>query len=200
MATFGMDGAAFLFFLAFAGDVMDRYGRLLGYIQPTSRPADHPGRPAAGLVQRADAEKRDGSARISYCPTLTRGGRIRPSSTRSRHRVRRRRPQALMRRWARRGSRWRTRQQQIGLLEPGQPLRLLAFELRLPSRQQPPDRWLIDLSSDSDALIPPQSYPRVALPEDRQFIPAEFVPLRIGKGWQRPWFGRSILSADHERF
>jgi hypothetical protein len=72
------------------------------------------------------------------------------------------------------------------LLEPGQPLRLLAFELRLPSRQQPPDRWLIDLSSDSDALIPPQSYPRVALPEDRQFIPAEFVPLRIGKGWQRP--------------
>jgi hypothetical protein len=34
-------------------------------------------------------------------------------------------------------------------------------------------------------LIPPQSYPRVALPEDRQFIPAEFVPLWIGKGWQR---------------
>jgi hypothetical protein len=32
------------------------------------------------------------------------------------------------------------RQQQIGLYEPGQPLRLLAFELRLLSRQAPPDR------------------------------------------------------------
>ena len=34
VAALGVDAAAFRFFLAFAGDVMDRYGRLLGYIQP----------------------------------------------------------------------------------------------------------------------------------------------------------------------
>jgi glyoxylase-like metal-dependent hydrolase (beta-lactamase superfamily II) len=53
-------------------------------------------------------------------------------------------------------------------------------------RRQPPDRWLIDLSGEGDTLIPPQSYPSVPLPEDRLFIPAEFVPLWVEKGWQRP--------------
>ena len=33
LATLGVEAAALRFFLAFAGDVMDRYGRLLGYIQ-----------------------------------------------------------------------------------------------------------------------------------------------------------------------
>ena len=36
-----MDAAAFRFFLVFAGEVMDRYGRLLGYLQP-----DQPNTPA----------------------------------------------------------------------------------------------------------------------------------------------------------
>ena len=78
------------------------------------------------------------------------------------------------------------RLRQIGLYEPGQPLRLQAFELRLLSRQAPPDRWLIDLTSGGDALIPPQSYSSVPLPEDRLFIPAEYVPLWLEKGWKRP--------------
>jgi hypothetical protein len=78
------------------------------------------------------------------------------------------------------------RQQQIGLYEPVQPLRLQAFELRLLSRQAPPDRWLIDLTSNGDTLIAPQSYSNVPLPEDRLFIPAEYVPLWVEKGWKRP--------------
>lgn len=78
------------------------------------------------------------------------------------------------------------REQQLGLYEAVQPLRLLAFELRIIARQQPPDRWLIDLSSASDTLIPPQPFPSVPLPEDRLFIPAEYVPLWVEKGWKRP--------------
>ena len=34
MAALGVDAAGFRFFLAFAADVMDRYGRLLGYVKP----------------------------------------------------------------------------------------------------------------------------------------------------------------------
>jgi hypothetical protein len=45
---------------------------------------------------------------------------------------------------------------------------------------------LIDLNSDSDTLILPQSYLSVPLPEDRLFIPAEYVPLWVEKGWKRP--------------
>ena len=78
------------------------------------------------------------------------------------------------------------RRLQIGLYEAARPLRLQAFELRMLSRRQPPDRWLVDLGSDSDTLIRPQSYPDVPLPEDRLFIPAEYVPLWVEKGWKRP--------------
>ena len=78
------------------------------------------------------------------------------------------------------------RQQQIGLYEPGKPLRLQAFELWLVSRQGPLDRWLIDLTRSSDTVIPPQSDPSVPLPEDRLFMPAEYVPLWVEKGWRRP--------------
>ena len=41
MAALGVDAAGFRFFLAFAGEVMDRYGRLLGYVKP-----DQPNVPA----------------------------------------------------------------------------------------------------------------------------------------------------------
>ena len=54
------------------------------------------------------------------------------------------------------------------------------------SRQGPLDRWLIDLTRSSDTVIPPQSDPSVPLPEDRLFMPAEYVPLWVEKGWRRP--------------
>ena len=78
------------------------------------------------------------------------------------------------------------RQRQIGLYGAARPLRLLAFELRMLSRRLPPQRWLVDLGSDGDTLVQPQAYPSVPLPEDRLFIPAEYVPLWVAKGWQRP--------------
>jgi hypothetical protein len=60
----------------------------------------------------------------------------------------------------------------------------MPFELRFIARRQPPDRWVIDLSSDSEELVPPQRYYRVANPEDRLFVPAEFVPLFTYVGWR----------------
>jgi hypothetical protein len=51
--------------------------------------------------------------------------------------------------------------------------------------RQPPDRWLVDLSSDAEILLPAQAYPDVALPEDRLFVPAEYVPLWESHGWKR---------------
>jgi hypothetical protein len=45
---------------------------------------------------------------------------------------------------------------------------------------------VVDLSSDASTLLPPQAYFRVPNPEDRLFVPAEYVPLFAERGWQRP--------------
>jgi hypothetical protein len=59
----------------------------------------------------------------------------------------------------------------------------LPFELRYIARRQPPDRWVADLSGDTTALLPAQSYPQVPRAEDRLFVPAEYVPLWQQHGW-----------------
>jgi hypothetical protein len=74
---------------------------------------------------------------------------------------------------------------QLGLFAAADPLRLLPFELRFLARRSPPDRWVIDLGRNHDALLAPQDYFQVANPEDRLFIPAEYVPLFVEHGWRR---------------
>lgn len=51
------------------------------------------------------------------------------------------------------------------------------FELRFLARREPPNRWVIDLTRDDDRLLPPQKYYRIAFPEDRLYVPSEYVPL-----------------------
>jgi hypothetical protein len=72
----------------------------------------------------------------------------------------------------------------LGLYNKDDSLRLLPFELRYVARRQPPDRWVIDLNRGDDTLIPPQAYFEIANPEDRLFVPAEYVPLFVDRGWR----------------
>lgn len=72
-----------------------------------------------------------------------------------------------------------------GLFDAMDPCALQPFELRMLSRRSPPSRWLIDLSSDSSELIHPLNYPLVPNPEDRLWIPPEYVPLFAEAGWRR---------------
>jgi endonuclease YncB( thermonuclease family) len=184
MAALGVDAEDFRFFLAFAGDVMDRYGRLLGYLRP-----DQPNVPPA---QRLG----------SYNERLLAAGWVSPYFIWPNTNPWRAAPAIVdavpapgtvaqaaaddVALAAARASVKLARLLQIGLYGAAQPLRLQAFELRMLSRRLPPDRWLVDLGSDSDTLVRPQSYPDVPLPEDRLFIPAEYVPLWLEKGWKRP--------------
>lgn len=61
-------------------------------------------------------------------------------------------------------------------------LLLEAFELRFLSRQLPPSRYFIDFSSTSNQILKPTDYFR-CLPEDRLFIPSEYIPLFEKRGW-----------------
>jgi endonuclease YncB( thermonuclease family) len=75
------------------------------------------------------------------------------------------------------------RQGGIGIYSPTDPLLLEAFEVRFLSRQRPPDRWVIDLSKQDDILVHPQNYHTISNAEDRLFINPEHVSLFTEAGW-----------------
>jgi endonuclease YncB( thermonuclease family) len=180
LAELGQAPETFQFFLAFAHEVMDRYGRLLAYIN--RRQASEP-RPdsynerllMAGLVnpyfiwpnvnpfrrqsRLVDAVPAPGTANhLANAEATLRRARLAVQSA---------------------------RQGKIGIFEAVDPLRLDAFEVRYLARRQAPDRWIIDLSKNDVRLLPPSDYHMIRHPEDRLFIPAEYVPLFVERGWQR---------------
>jgi endonuclease YncB( thermonuclease family) len=184
MAALGADATGFRLFVVFAGGVMDRYGRPLGYVRPdqpnvptAQRFGSYNGRLLASgwaspyFIWPNTDPWRVASAIVDAVPapgTAAQAAAADPVLAAVRASVK------------------AARRQQIGLYRATRPLRLLAFELRMLSRHRPPDRWLVDLGSDSDTLVAPQRYPSVPLPEDRLFIPAEYVPLWVEKGWRLP--------------
>jgi endonuclease YncB( thermonuclease family) len=184
MQELGQDKSSFRFFLAFASEVMDGYGRLLGYLnrnQPKPpRPRSYNERllvtgavgpyfiwpnldPFRTQPRLVDAVPKPGSSR----PRGVSAAAAQPLDD-ARESIR------------------TARAQQLGVWAPAPDgLRLEPFELRFLARRQPPDRWVIDLSAGDDRLLAPQLYRKIANPEDRLFVPAEYVPLFVDRGWRR---------------
>lgn len=170
----------FRFFLAFATEVLDRYGRFLGYIN----------------IDLPDADRRP----PSYNERLLMQGRLLPyfiwpnvnpfrrqtglrdsalKPGKLQQRARAEKSLSDARGWVA-----DARKKKLGVYAKADPLRLEAFEVRFLARRQPPDRWVIDLSRDDDHLIAPQRYVEVPHPEDRLFVPSDYVPLFREKGWK----------------
>ena len=78
--------------------------------------------------------------------------------------------------------------QGLGAFDPADPLRFEAFEVRFLGRREVPIRAVIDLSREDTVILRPQSYFKIPNPEDRLFIPGEFVPLFAAKGWRLEGF------------
>lgn len=76
----------------------------------------------------------------------------------------------------------------IGVFDVADPLRFEAFEIRYLGRAEAPNRAIIDLSRNDDVLLRPQNYFTIPNPEDRLFVPPEFVPLFAAKGWRLEGF------------
>jgi hypothetical protein len=202
LRVLGKTPETFRFFLSFAHEVMDRYGRFLGYLNlfqpdendPQPRPRSYNER----LLEAAVANPyfiwpnvdpfRGPSSLASAVPEP--GMASRPTSgdnalaeTRTCVRA--------------------AREARAGVFSEDDPLLLQAFEVRFLSRQstievdrgerevrRPPDRWVIDLSKEDNVLLPPQHYHTIPFPEDRLFVPAEYVPLFVEHGWHRGADGR----------
>lgn len=183
IAALGKTEETFQFLLSFAHEVMDRYGRLLAFVNRLQ--------PSESKLKRP----------LSYNERLLKTGRITPyfiwpninpfrrqdspikavippgkaSEIASKEKT-----LADARKWVR-----EMRKKKIGIFDAQNPLRVLPFEIRFLSQRRPPDRWVIDLSKSDDTLIQPQNYDTVANMEDRLFIPAEYVPLFVEAGWKR---------------
>jgi hypothetical protein len=76
----------------------------------------------------------------------------------------------------------------LGVFDALDPLRFEAFEIRYLGRGEAPSRAVIDLSKNDDVMLRPQSYFTIPHPEDRLFIPPEFVPLFAARGWRLEGF------------
>jgi hypothetical protein len=60
---------------------------------------------------------------------------------------------------------------------------LYPFELRFLAQRRAPNRWVIDLSQSDNHLLHPQEY-TIPNPEDRLYIPEEYLLLFKSKGWR----------------
>lgn len=183
MQIMGQDLTEFGYYLRFGFEVMDGYGRFLCAInrnqprrtEPTPRPPTYNMR----LLERGMAFpyfiwpnvnpfERPDSISAAVIPS----GKAREfAESDSEVSLARRRVQAA-------------REQHLGLFDMAAPLLLEPFELRFLCRRSIPSRSLIDLSSDSRRLIPPQLYYTVPHPEDRLWIPSHYVPLFREAGWE----------------
>lgn len=184
MAALGQTEEEFKFFLVFAYEVMDRFGRFLCYINrdqpddktPGPRPKSYnerllkAGRVSAYFIwPNINPFRKQKSLREAvFAPgTASKIANSEPTLRAARDSVR------------------NARRQKIGIFDAANPLRLEPFEVRYLARQRPPDRWVLDLSKSDNTLIHPQNYFTVPNPEDRLFISEEFVPLFVEAGWRR---------------
>jgi endonuclease YncB( thermonuclease family) len=182
MERLGQDSESFSFFLAFASEVMDGYGRFLAFINCNQEKPPRPPSYNERMLRQGQVTPyfiwpnldpfRRQPLIADAVPEL---GAVVPAGASAQASQ----PLDDARSWVR-----QARQDKLGVWNATDPLRLLPFELRFLSRRTPPDRWVIDLSAGDDRLLAPQLYHRIANAEDRLFIPSEYVPLFVAKGWR----------------
>ncbi|MER3444500.1 MAG: hypothetical protein C4333_10425 [Meiothermus sp.] len=189
-AALGQSKEDFRFFLAFAYEVMDGYGRFLAFIHPNdpARQLPPPRRESyndrmleAGLVLPYFIwPNTDPFLKARLATSSLQGAVLSP-----RQLFEEASDPATKLGCARAAVR-RARAQQIGLFAGANPLRLPPSELRLLvnlAKGRTVNRWVIDLSDPKARLLHPEDYPAIPHPEDRLFVAEEFVPLFRQRGW-----------------
>jgi endonuclease YncB( thermonuclease family) len=174
--------AAFRFFLAFAHEIIDRYGRFLAYIHHYTPDADP--KPLSyneqlvmkGLVSAYFIWPNIDPFRVPQ-PSVFRAVPKPGKAIKS--------PRLDAARQAVKAA----RAAKVGLFDQADPLALDAFELRYLSRvdggsRHGPDRRVIDLSAADDRLRKATDYYKIKNAEDRLFVPQEYVPLFVDRGWK----------------
>ncbi len=172
MEELGATPDDFRFFMAFATEVIDGYGRLLCYL---NRDQPRPPRPPSYNERMLVS----GEVLPYFIWPNVDPFRVQPSLVAAVPR-----PGAAPPLRDERAAVAAARDQGLGLWGGDEPLRLAPFELRFLARLAPPERWVIDLAARDDRLLAPQLYPRIERPEDRLFVGEAYVPLFESRGWR----------------
>ena len=176
----GQSEEEFQFFLAFAYEVMDRYGRLLCFINRYQAEGERPLSYNERLLQAGVISPYFIWPNIN--PFREKGSLVNAVIEPKKAKDEAQRDTLL--RKAREGVR-RARREGRGIFSLEDPLQLEPFEIRFLAGQRPPTRWVIDFSKNDDILIKPQKYYTIKHQEDRLYIPEEYVSLFVEKGWRR---------------
>lgn len=182
------------FFIPFSYEIMDVYGRLLGFIHPDLKnQAITIDNPPDRIDSYNDRMLKSGySLPYFIWPNINpfrKESSIVDAVYNSPHELRDKMNNDHLFTQARENVK-KARSEQVGVFEPDfsfdnhrtGKLLLEAFELRFLSRQKAPYRFFIDLNADDNVILPPTEYYNY-LPEDRLFIPQEYIPLFEKKGW-----------------
>jgi len=186
MTVMGQTPEQFGYFIAFSYEVFDRFGRFLAFVNrnqpdanvPTARPLSYNERmlqvgrvlpyiiwPNVNPFREADTVA-DAVLAPGTANQIAEMGDLK----RARDFVKNARAASL------------------GVFDLADPLRFEAFEIRYLGRGEAPNRAVIDLSRNDDVMLRPQSYFTIPNPEDRLFVPSEFVPLFAARGWRLEGF------------
>ncbi|MEV0585808.1 hypothetical protein [Nonomuraea sp. NPDC050310] len=177
----GLTGETFKLRLAFAHEILDRYGRLLAYVNREQKLKPRPDPYNERLLAAGHV--------VPYFiwpnvdPFVRQEGRVSDAVPPPGSALQLASAGALGRA---RDAVQRARQAGLGLWEHAGPLAILPFELRFLAQRRAPDRYVMDLSDNARELLHPQSYFRVPHPEDRLYVNAEHAPLFREKGWSVP--------------
>ncbi|MBO3746470.1 hypothetical protein J5X84_10375 [Streptosporangiaceae bacterium NEAU-GS5] len=181
IAEQGLTLETFKLRLAFGSEILDRYGRLLAYVNRDQKEAPRPAPYQERLLASGNAMPYFIWPNVD--PFVRQEARLAdavPAPGTARELAGK---GALG--FARRSVRL-AREGGLGLWRPNDPLKLHAFELRYLAQRRAPDRYVLDLSDDAHELMHPQSYFRIPNPEDRLYVNSEHAPLWAAKGWSVP--------------
>jgi endonuclease YncB( thermonuclease family) len=172
----------FVFFLRYAKDVIDRYGRLLAYLTVN---VDKNNLAAAPKLSCNERMLEEGTAAPYFIwpnldpfkqqPTLLDAVPAPDEMTAVANSGRLKKARQLVA---------AARDNDKGIFGQ-EPLRLQPFELRYLAGKRGPDRPVIDMASNDGVILDATDYPTIEKIEDRLYIPAEYVPLFENHGWQR---------------
>ncbi len=190
MNALGQDLNAFGYFVSFAFEVFDTFGRFLTFLNRDQPSATNPGpRPLSyneRMLENGVALPyfiwpnidpfRDRSSLLDavMAPgTANQEAQASPTLRRAREFVRQARANGSVN----------------TVFDQANPLRFEAFEVRYLGRREAPNRAVIDLSRSDNVILQPQHYFLIPNAEDRLFIPPAFVPLFVSRGWRlEGWF------------
>jgi len=168
------------FFAAFTREIVDRYGRLLAWLNISDQSATRPPDYNTRILRKGLATPYFIWPNVD--PWRSRGSLIQAVK-----------PPAQFRQEANAAGKLRdvrnavaqARHNGDGIFASAAPLRIHAFELRFLAQRRAPDRWVIDLGANDSTILKPQNYHMVANVEDRLFVPQDYVTLFEQAGWHR---------------